>query len=192
MLAEALTNNTENMSVHVMFQDEARFGRLSDPRRCWAPWPIRPLVKKALIREYVYAYAALTPTDGQLEWMLGSKMDTSTMNVFLQQVSKRHPEEFVVMVLDGAPSHRSTQLEIPENMALLHLPAYSPELNPAEHLWDELRDKEFADKVFDSLDSAIAQLDFGMWRLDSSPAALHSFTGWDWTLESSWLRNGIR
>jgi transposase-like protein len=185
MLAESVANNKENLPVRVMFQDEARFGRMSDPRRCWAPWPLRPLVKKALIREYVYAYAAVTPADGQLDWMLGSKMDTPTMNVFLRQVSQNCPEEFVVMVLDGAPSHRSAQLEIPENMVLLRLPPYSPELNPAERLWDELREKEFANKVFDSLDSAVAQLALGMWRLESSPAALQSLTGWDWILESS-------
>ena len=185
MLAENVKSNTGNLPVRVMFQDEARFGRLSDPRRCWAPWPLRPLVKKALIREYVYAYAAVTPADGQLDWMLGSKMDTLTMNVFLRQVSENHPEEFVVMVVDGAPSHRSVQLEIPENMVVLRLPPYSPELNPAERLWDELREKEFANKVFDSLDSAIAQLALGMWRLENSPTALHSLTGWSWILESS-------
>ena len=184
-MAAAVTSNTKGLPVRLMFQDEARFGRLSDPRRCWAPWPLRPLVQKALIREYVYAYAAVTPADGQLEWMLGSKMDTATMGVFLQQVSKRHAGEFVVMVLDGAPSHRSHQLEIPENMVLLALPPYSPELNPAERLWEELREKEFANKVFDSLEAAIVQLALGLWRLESSPATLQSLTGWRWILESS-------
>lgn len=185
MLAEAVAKNEDYLPVRVMFQDEARFGRLSDPRRCWAPWPSRPLVRKALIREYVYAYAAVTPADGQLEWMLGAKMDTLTMGVFLDQVSRHHASEFVVMVVDGAPSHRSAQLEIPENMVLLRLPPYAPELNPAELLWDELREKEFANKVFDSLEAAIVQLALGMYRLENSPAALHSLTGWKWILESS-------
>lgn len=75
MLAEAVTGDKENMPVRMTFQDEARFGRMSDPRKCWAPWPIRPLVKKTLIREYDYAYAAVTPADGRLDWMLGSRMD---------------------------------------------------------------------------------------------------------------------
>jgi hypothetical protein len=125
------------------------------------------------------------PADGQLEWMLGSNMGTLTMNAFLHQVSARHSSEFVVMVLDGAPLHRSAQLKIPENMVLLRLPPYSPELNPVELLWDDLREKEFANKVFDSLDSAIAQLALGMWRPERSPAALQSLTGWNWILESS-------
>ncbi len=113
-----------------MFQDEARFGRLSNPRRCWAPAPIRPLVGLALVREYAYAYAAVTPADGVLDWMVAPKMNTLHMNGFLRHVSSKHPDEFVVMVLDGAPSHRALALRVPENMALLRLPPYSPELNP--------------------------------------------------------------
>ena len=184
-MAEAVTRNKKDLPLRLMFQDEARFGRLSDPRRCWAPWPLPPLVKKALIREYVYAYAAVTPADGQLDWMLGSKMDSATMSVFLHQVSERHSSEFVVMVMDGAPSHRSRQLEVPENMVLLYLPPYPPELNPVELLWDELREKEFANKVFDSLESAIVQLAHGLWRLESSPSSLQSLAGWQWILKSS-------
>ncbi len=184
-MAEALTRNCKGLPVRLMFQDEARFGRLSDPRRCWAPWPIRPLVRRALIREYVYAYAAVTPADGHLDWMLADDMAAKTMGIFLQQVAQSHTNEFVIMVLDGAPSHRSRELEIPEQMALIRLPPYAPELNPVEHLWDELREKEFANKVFDSLEAAVIQLAFGLWRLESNPAALQSLTGWQWILESS-------
>ena len=168
-----------------MFQDEARFGRMSDPRRCWAPAPLRPVVSVALVREYVYAYAAVTPADGALDWMLAAKMDTLTMGSFLRHVSQRHPDEFVVMVLDGAPSHRAYFLEVPRNMTLLRLPPYSPELNPAERLWEELREKEFANVVFDSLGAAMAQAARGLRRLELSFVALQSLTGWQWILESS-------
>ena len=168
-----------------MFQDEARFGRLSDPRRCWAPAPLRPKVGLALIREYTYAYAAVTPEDGALDWMLAPKMDTINMEAFLNHVSQEHPEDFVLMVVDGAPSHRSHQLCVPENMALVRLPPYSPELNPVEHLWEEIREKEFGNQVFDSLGAAIAQAARGLKRLQNSPAALRSLTGWYWILTSS-------
>lgn len=173
------------LPVRLMFQDEARFGRLSDPRKCWAPAPLRPVVKVALVREYTYAYAAVTPEDGALDWMLAQKMDTLNMAAFLRHVSQRHYGEFVVMVLDGAPSHRSKQLEVPENMALVKLPPYSPELNPSERLWDEIREKEFANRVFDSLGAAIAQAARGLKRLEDSPQALCSLTGWEWILRLS-------
>lgn len=49
---EAVTENEAQLPERVVFQDEARFGRLSDPRRCWAPAPLRPLVPVALVKEY--------------------------------------------------------------------------------------------------------------------------------------------
>ena len=162
-----------------MFQDEARFGRISDPRKCWAPAPLRPIVKLALVREYAYAYAAVSQTDGEIDWMLAAKMDTVTMGSFLGSVSKRHPDEFIIMVVDGAPSHRAGQLIVPENIALVRLPPYSPELNPVEHLWDELREKDFANRVFDTLGAAIAQVARGLMRLEENPDVLQSIVGWD-------------
>jgi len=131
-----------------------------------------------------YAYAAVSPQDGALEWMLASKMDTLNMSAFLQHVSKSHPQEFVLMILDGAPSHRAQHLRVAQNMALIRLPAYSPELNPVEHIWDELREKEFANRVFDSLGAAMAQIARGLKRLQNDPKSLQSLTGWDWILNS--------
>jgi transposase len=58
------------------------------------------------------------------------------------------------MFLDGAGWHRAKPLAIPENMRLQALPPYSPQLNPMEHIWEELREKWFANEVFDSLDSS--------------------------------------
>ncbi|MBM1004067.1 MAG: IS630 family transposase, partial [Desulfofustis sp. PB-SRB1] len=60
-----------------------------------------------------------------------------------------------------------------------------PELNPAERLWDELREKEFANKLFDCLDAVIAQLALGLWRMEDSPEALQSLTGWKYILSAS-------
>lgn len=107
------------------------------------------------------------------------------MSAFLEHVSKRYPDEFVMMVLDGASSHRSYDLCAPENIAFVRLPPYSPELNPAERLWEELREKEFANRVFDSLGAAIAQAARGLKRLECNPGFLQSLTGWDWILGSS-------
>jgi hypothetical protein len=105
---------------------------------------------------------------------------------FLDQIARKYSREFIIMVLDGAPSHRSKDLELPANMALARLPPYSPELNPVERLWDELREKEFApNKLFDCLDAVIAQLALGLWRMENSPEALQSLTGRKWILSAS-------
>ncbi len=171
--------------MRLLFQDEARFGRMSNPRRCWAPRPLRPLVKRALVREYLYAYAAVSPNDGALDWCLAPKMNTDHMGQFLTQVQAAHPEEFVVMVLDGASSHRAKDLATPENMTLIFLPPYSPELNPAERLWEEIREKEFGNRIFDFLHEAVAQARVGLERLSANSRATQSLTGWPWILQSS-------
>ncbi len=165
-----------------MFQDEARFGRIIDPRKCCIPETLRPIVKLPLVREYVYA--AVSPQDGVIDWMLGGKMDTLSMGAFLRQVSHKHPEEFVKMVVDGAPSHRAEHLRVPKNMVLVKLPPYSPELNPVEHLWDELREKKFANRVFETLGAVIAQTARGLKKMEEHPDRLRSLTGRDWILKS--------
>jgi transposase len=167
-----------------MFQDEARFGRMSAPIPCWAPPGVRPVVGLTLVREFVYAYAAVSPQDGKLNTMVASRMNTETMNRFLAHVARVHAREYIIMVLDGAPSHRGKELVVPENMHLLPLPPYSPELNPAELLWDDLREKEFANRVFDSLPAATQQLRCGIHRMQRSPDALKSLTAWDWIISS--------
>jgi len=138
-----------------------------------------------MVREYTYAFAAVSPADGRLDWMLSAKSDTLNMNAFLLHVRRRHPAEFVVVVLDGAPSHRSGDLRTPQNMALLRLPPYSPELNSAEMLWDHLREKKFANRVFDSLGAAIAQAATGLHDLEADPEALRKMTQRDWLCHSS-------
>ena len=110
------------------------------------------------------------------------QMNTERMNEFLKQVSQAHPEEFLVMVWDGASSHRSQDLQMPENMRCHRLPGYSPELNPQEHVWDELREKEFPNRVFNSMDGVIAQLQAGLPRMAANSQRLRSLTAWPWII----------
>ncbi len=72
--------------------------------------------------------------------MVTEEMNPMNMNLFLRQISKKYAEDYILMVVDGASSHKGEMLKVPDNMAILCLPPYSPELNPAEHLWDELRE----------------------------------------------------
>lgn len=172
--------NQKNMPVRLIFQDEARFGRMSDPRACWAPAPMRPMVGLALVREFRYEYAAISPWSGDLDYMTAEKMNTESMSRFLKQVGGAHSQDFIVMVLDGAPSHKGKELEVPDNMALVFLPPYSPELNPAEQIWNVLRRDYFANRVFDSLNAATHQAERGLANLASNREALKSLTNWPW------------
>ena len=168
--------------VRLMFQDEARFGRMVRPRRCWAPEPLRPVIGNGYEREFVYVYGAVSPLQGELDWRLCREMNTVRMAEFLAQVSQAHPAELVVMVLDGASSHKAKDLQIPDNIRLLALPPYAPQLNPQEHVWDEVREKEFPNRVFKHLDAVIGQLEQGLPRLTADPDRLRSLTAWPWII----------
>jgi DDE superfamily endonuclease len=166
--------------MRLMFQDEARFGRMVRIRRCWAPAPERPVVDNGYVRQFVYVYGAVSPIEGDLDWMICPNMNTERMGEYLAQVSAAHPDEFIVMVIDGASSHVAKALVVPENIRLLRLPPYSPELNPQEHVWDEIREKEFPNRVFSDLESVTRQLEQGLPRLAADSGRLRSITAWPW------------
>jgi len=167
-----------------MFQDEARFGRITDPRRCWAPYPLRPVCKAMLTREYLYAYAAASVSDGVLDTLILPTANTECMQIFLDEVASRHPEDRIVMVLDGAGWHRSQMLKTPENMLLLKLPPYSPELNPVENLWDDLREKSFGNIVFESLDAVESHLEIALRNFELQQDRVKSIIAWPWIINS--------
>ena len=84
------------------------------------------------------------------------------------------------MVLDGASSHKGKKLQVPESVALVFLPSYSPELNPVEQIWNVLRRDYFSNKVFDSLDAAILQAEKGLANMASNGESLKRLTSWPW------------
>ena len=98
------------------------------------------------------------------------------MQIFLDTVAQRHPNDHIVMVMDGAGWHSSKALVAPPNMRLLSLPPYAPELNPVEHLWDELREKCFHNKVFNSIDALEDDLAMGLLAMGNTPAVVKSTT----------------
>jgi transposase len=159
-----------------MAQDEACFGRISPIRRSWAPKPLRPLTPRQIVREYTYVYAAVAPKEGKMVSLILPFADTSMMNLFLQHVSKTLSEYFIVMQVDQAGWHSAKDLIIPENIRLIFQPAYSPELNPVEHLWDEIREKAFHNRIFPSLDAVIALLCDQLPQFEENSKLLHSLT----------------
>ena len=163
-----------------MFEDEARFGRISDPHRCWAPAGVRPAVQVQVVREYEYVYGAVSPHDGVLDTLVLPEVHAEAMGVFLAEVAQRHADEFIVMVLDGAGWHKAKRLKVPDNMRLVSLPPWSPQLNPAEHIWDELREKWFANRLWLSMDQVDQQLVTGLSVLEGDPKRIASLTGFDW------------
>jgi transposase len=146
----------------VFFEDEARFGRISREMYCWVPKGCVPSVARQMIREYIYAYSAISPQTGDCYSMIAPHCNTDSMNCFLDLFTSNYKDYRIVLILDKAGWHKSKTLRLPENLLLLHLPPYSPELNPVELLWREIRRKFFHNKIFSSLDEVESQLSDGL------------------------------
>lgn len=159
-----------------MVQDEARFGRITSYRRCWSPKGIRPCTPQQVVRQYLSVFTAVAPQSGEMLSLIFPRCNTHTMNIFLEYVSQQFSTYFIVMQVDGASWHHSQELHIPENIRLLFQPPYSPELNPVEHIWDDLREKHFANRLYPSLDALQEKLCDILNNLSSRTKYVRSMT----------------
>lgn len=100
---------------------------------------MKPHQVQAPIYEYYWLYGAVEPATGESFFLEMPRLDHLCFGVFLAELSKTAPEDLCVLVLDGAPAHLAHDLEVPENIVLLFLPPYCPELNPAERLWEDIK-----------------------------------------------------
>jgi len=88
------------------------------------------------------------------------------------------------MITDGAGWHNTTSLTIPVNIRLEKLPPYSPELNPVEHLWDEVREKSFHNRVFKSIEALEDHLCESLRLMENDNQRVHSIVAWPWIINS--------
>lgn len=162
--------------VLLMAADQGRFGRISTVKRAWAPPGVRPRSPRQVVREYVYVYAAVAPQAGKMTSLILPSVDTAMMNLFLSHVATTFVDSFIVMQVDQAAWHQAKELKVPENIRLISQPPYSPELNPTEHIWEDLREKQFPNVAPSSLDEVIDRLCEGLIQLEAEPTRLRSMT----------------
>ena len=135
-------------------------------------------------QESVYAYATVSVSDGRLDTLIMPHVNSVCMQIFLDEVASRYPEERLLMILDGAGWHRESCLNIPANMRLVSLPPYSPELNPVEHIWDEVREQYFGNLVFDSPDALEDHLETALRSMELDQPRVKSIVAWSWVINS--------
>lgn len=144
--------------------------------------PVRPDVPQQAIREYTYAFAALCPYDGAMDSLILPSMHASVHQIFLDELSRRYPKELLCLILDGAPAHKAgkQKLRIPENIRLVILPPYSPELNPVEHLWEAMREEHFCNCVFRDMRAVEKRLVTSLNAFESDHARVQSLAYFSW------------
>lgn len=104
-----------------------------------------------MIREYVYAYCALSPQTGDCYSIISPVCNSHAMNEFLSQLASHYQQYRIILILDKAGWHISHSLQLPDNILIMHLAPYSPELNPVELLWREIRAKYFHNNIFQTM-----------------------------------------
>ena len=158
-----------------------RYGLMSNLRRSWSLKGIRALVDQQQAYLNGYLFSALSPTTGKGFHLLLPAMNSDIMKIFLLELKKQHPNQEVVVVLDNAPCHRRKDLHNIEGLTLVNLPPYSPELNPVERYFEEIR-RGAANRVFESLEKCEELIIEAVNSWDNS-TKLKQLLGYDWILK---------
>lgn len=132
----------------MLFFDESRFGTHSKVGHGWFEKGIRTSIKINLARKNFYVYSAISSLTGYNFSLVLPEVNTNNMNIYLQRLAKSIKNQQVILIMDGASWHKSAELTIPKNIEIIRLPAYSPELNPTEKLWQYIKDHVLKNKLY--------------------------------------------
>ena len=149
--------------------------------RVWARRGTRPRAPRDTRYQWAYLFGAVCPARGAAAGLVLPTVNTAAMSAHLAEIS-RHvaPGAHAVVVLDGAGWHGANTLDIPDNLSLLTLPPYSPELNPVENVWQYLRANWLAISVFDTYDAILNACCSAWNRFANDPQAITSITARSW------------
>ena len=162
-------------TTNIYAMDESRFGLLTIQRRCLTARGIKPLVPYQHQFKNFYLFGGYSPINGDHYTLELPYCNTDGFQQYLNGITEHKPEEFKILILDNGAFHKTRRLEIPKNIALLFLPPYSPELNPAEKMWRWIKDR-LANLVFKTLaelSDALVEIIRGL-----KSDIIKSITGW--------------
>ena len=165
--------------VRWFVQDEARLGQQGTLTRVWARRGSRPAAVRQRGYAWVYLWAAVEPATGASVAMVTPDVNTDRMQAFVDGLSGTVAAgEHAVLVLDNAGWHVAKALRVPDNVTLMFLPPYSPELNPAERVWAYLRSHHLSNRAYADYDALLRAADAAWLKLDA--ATLKSITHCSW------------
>jgi len=168
--------------VEVWFQDEARVGQQGTLTYVWAETGTRPRAPKDLRYEWAYLFGAVCAERGVGAALVMPRCDAEAMTLHLAEIGQAVAAgAHALVVLDGAGWHQNGgRLKVPENISLLHLPPYSPELNPVENVWDYLRANKLSNSVFDTYDTIVDRCCAAWTWLADTPDRIRSIAATSW------------
>ena len=159
------------------FADEMRVGLRGMVRRVWGVRGLKVVQRLQLVYEWRYLFLVVDFVRGKLEWAWMDSMKSET--VARAVVGMKRHTQVRALVWDGARSHRSELVRSVVGVKTIVQPAYSPELNPAERVFEEVR-RWVEGRVYGSVEEKMAAVDECLGRLESDPERVKSLVSWEW------------
>ena len=180
-MREVAARYPEAERVELWFADEARIGQKGRVTHLWYQKGQRPRG----VREHRFAsaqlFGAVCPERDVGVALVLPEVSTAAMSLFLAELARALPARtHAALVLDRAGWHVSADLQVPPNLTLVHLPSYSPELNPVEKVWQHLRDRWLSHRVLAGY-AAVLDAACQAWNaVHAEPGRLRSLTNFPW------------
>lgn len=163
----ALSAPLHYQNINLYFEDESRFGLHTKYGRGLTAKGIQPVCTFQQVFQYTYLFGAFSPITGDQFLLEMPFCNADTFQQYLNCFAAYKKEEYKIIVLDNGAFHKAKKLIIPENMALMFLPPYSPELNPAEKVWQHFK-RKFTNKHFNTLDQVSEFFTYTLQNLSRS------------------------
>src|SRR3954462_14429415 len=181
LVAGARPGRARGKPVEIWFQDEARVGQQGTLTRVWARRGTRPRAPRDRRDAWAYLFGAVCPERAVGAALVLPYADTEATGLHLAEIG-RHvaPGAHAVVVLDRAGWHGAGDLAVPENLTLLPLPSYAPELNPVENVWEYLRQNKLSHRVWPDYEAIVATCCEAWNWLVAAPDRLASITRREW------------
>lgn len=177
----ALPAAARGKKIEIWFQDEARIGQKGTLTRRWARRGTRPRAVRDTRYEWAYLFGAVCPERATGAALVMPYADSAALNAHLREIACQiAPHAHGVIVIDGAGWHTSRMLDVPDNITLVVLPPYAPELNPVENIWEYLRKNKLANRLYDDYDAIVGACCDAWNDLIQTPERIASITKRQW------------
>lgn len=174
-------NKDKITSVNLYFQDESRFGLITKQKRVITAKGIKPIGKYKHSYLYKWLWGSFSPITGESFCMTTQGVCKDFFIKYLEDFSKHKSEELKIMIIDNAAFHSTKDIVLPENIVLMPIPPYCPELNPAEKVWQWIKDK-IVMKIYDTLDILENKMDELINDLEGD--VVKSITGYEFYINA--------
>ena len=165
--------------VDLWFQDETRIGQQGSTSRMWARKGTRPRALKQQQFTYAYLYGAVCPSTGQAVGLILPNANTVCMNLHIDEISRSLAEDrHAYILMDGAGWHQASLNR--DNVTIVKIPPYSPELNPCEQVWQYIKDKWLKNRCYTDYDDILGVATEAWTNFTTEEGRIQSLCSRDW------------